>query len=160
MTVVCDSSVASLELPEVVLGLLREQASMYGRLEGLARAQGSLVTCDDVGPLLSLLADRQKLAERLTHVAGRLAPVRKVWPLYRPRFSDEQRAEADRLVGEAGERLQRVIERDENDVRILSGKKQTVADSLRATQSSRQAIGAYRAPKGETARPARLDEGC
>ncbi len=67
------------ESAEEVLVLLRRQAQLYGRLEALAETQKSLVTGDDVGPLLSLLAERQKLSDALMQVAGRLAPVRRSW---------------------------------------------------------------------------------
>ena len=159
MTTANDTT-AALETPDTVLQLLREQASMYGSLESLASAQRSLVTGDDAGPLLSLLADRQKLSDGLARLAGRLAPVRRDWSSYHSRFTPGQREEADRLVDEASARLQRVIERDEQDAHILSGRKQMVARALRATQSTRQAISAYRVPNHGSGRLDCVNEGC
>ncbi len=140
--------------PEDVMSLLREQSSLYTRLEGVSARQRSLVTEDDVGPLLALLTDRQKLSEQLQRIATRLAPVRREWDSYRTRFTPKQRAEASRLLSEAGQRLRQLIDNDEQDARVLSGRKQAVARVLQTTHSTSQAISAYRAP---TDRSGRLD---
>jgi len=137
-----------------VLHMLREQSRLYDELEALARRQRTLVTDDDIGPLLSLLADRQKLSERLVLLGARLSPIRREWPRYRERFSSQEREEADRCLGEASAALQRVLDRDARDARILSGRKQSVAAALEQAQSTRQAISAYR---GGTVSIGRLD---
>ena len=69
----------AVEEPEDILGLLREQSALYARLESFAARQRSLVRADDTAPLLTLLADRQKLSVELTRLATRLAPVRRGW---------------------------------------------------------------------------------
>lgn len=137
-----------------VLALLREQCSLYEQLESLARRQHGLVTKEDVSELLSLLAKRQKLSERLHGVATKLAPTRRDWVAFRETLSAAERIEADRLLGDAENRLRRVIEADEQDARVLSGRKQAVAASLRATHVTDGALSAY----GAVARRAgRLD---
>lgn len=142
-----------------VLDLLREQASLYAKLESLAARQRLLVTEEDVGPLLGLLADRQRLSEKLTRLSTRLAPVRREWEACRRCLSPAQRDEADRLLGDAGGRLRRIIESDEQDARVLSGRKQAVATALQATHSTNQALRAYRAPTGRVDRLDCVDEG-
>lgn len=135
-----------------VLTLLREQASLYKRLESFAARQRGLVLGEDSGPLLAVLAERGRLSQQLAEVGSRLAPIRKDWTSYRECLSSEQRAEAERLLHEAGVRLQRVIESDEQDVRVLSGRKQAVADSLSKTHVTSRAIHAYRVADGGTKR--------
>jgi hypothetical protein len=147
-------TVAAVESPEDVLTLLRRQASLYAGLESLATRQRSLVTEDEVSPLLGLLGERQKLSQELSVIATSLAPSRKEWAVYRRRFTPSQRTEAERLLQDINGRLQRIIETDEHDARVLSARKQAVAQTLRATHSTSQAISAYRAP---TSRPRRLD---
>ena len=132
------------ESAEDVLALLRRQAQLYGRLEALTETQKSLVTGDDVGPLLSLLAERQKLSDALVHVAGRLAPIRRSWASSRTQLPPPQRAEADRLVHETGQRLERLIENDTRDARVLFGRRHSVAKALRMTHSTGEAMSAYR----------------
>ena len=152
MRSVDDTPVDAPDLPDGVLDLLREQASLYAKLESMAGRQRSLVTEDDVGPLLGLLADRQRLSAQLTKLSTRLAPVRREWETCRRCLSPAQQAEADRLLSDAGGRLRRIIESDEQDARVLSGRKQAVATALQATHSTSQALQAYRAPTGRSDR--------
>ena len=142
----------SLESTAHVFALLREQASLYERLESFALRQRGLVLGEDSGPLLAMLAERGKLSQQLAEVGSRLAPIRKDWTSYRERLSSAQRAEADRLLHEAGARLQRVIESDEQDVRVLSGRKHAVADSLSKTHATFRALHAYRVADNGTKR--------
>lgn len=135
-----------------LLTLLREQASLYMRLESFAARQRGLVLGEDPGPLLAMLAERGRLSQQLAEVGSRLAPIRKDWTSHRERLSSEQRVEAERLLHEAGVRLQRVIESDEQDVRVLSGRKQAVAESLSKTHVTSRAIHAYRVADGGTKR--------
>jgi len=154
-TVVANEAV---EKPDEILGLLREQSALYARLESFAARQRLLVREEDTAPLLSLLADRQRLSAELTHLATRLSCARRGWATFRERFSTSQRTEADALVSDAAQRLRRVIESDETDARILSVRKHSVAADLHAAHRVGQAIGAYRPPGGATSGPDRLDE--
>jgi len=146
------------EQPEEVLELLRAQATLYVRLEKFATNQRSLVRDEDAGPLLSLLADRQRLSTELTRVAGRLAPVRERWSAFRDRLSPAQRLEAEGLLQESSQRLRRVIESDEQDARLLGIRKQRVSQELRATHAVGEAILAYGPPRPMARAAQRLDE--
>ncbi len=150
--------VADYEADEV-LRLLREQVALYTRLESFADRQRMLVSGDDPGRLLPLLADRQKLSLELRRVATRLEPVRRNWSGYRARLTPPQRREADHLLNDARARLGRVIEGDERDARILSVRKEAAAQTLRAIHSTGQAITAYREPAKRAARLDCTDEG-
>lgn len=141
-----------------VLELLRLQASLYARLEKFAANQRNLVRDEDPGPLLSLLADRQRLSAELTQVAGRLARARGEWPVVREGLSPAERVEADELVRGASASLRRVIESDEQDARLLSIRKERVKRELRDTHTMGQAIFAYGSKVGSAAGSRRLDE--
>lgn len=130
--------------PQEVLGLLREQASLFAQLERFAGRQRALVASDEVGLLLSILADRQKLSARLTQVARSLDPVRRAWDGFRSRLNPAEREEAERLLRDAGHSLRRVIVGDERDAHLLSVRKQSIAESMKATDSAGRAIRAYR----------------
>lgn len=136
------------------LALLREQDSLYARLEELASRQRLLIRRDDPSPLLTVLADRQRLATQLLQIAERLEPVRRSWPDYRAGLSAAEQQEADCLVGRTQARLRRMLEGDENDARWLAARKQTVSDRLRSIHNTGEAIQAYRVP---TAQASRLD---
>jgi len=145
--------------PNGILELLRLQAKLHAKLESFADRQRALVTGSDVGPLLSLLADRQKLTDQLVRVGDGLAPVRRDWAAVRERFTPDERAEAEQLLAETQERLKRMIEGDESDARLLSARKQSVARALRATHTTSQAVSAYRSPAGSASRLDCVDEG-
>ena len=139
--------------PDEILRLLRAQATLYSRLERLADKQRSLVAKDDAAPLLALLGDRQRLSSDLQKLAAHLEPIRQDWNRQHARLSLTQRREADDLLLDMRARLQRVMESDEQDARVLSGRKQAVAGILRETRASGAAMAAYR-----TAGPARVVE--
>lgn len=144
--------------PENILSLLHEQVEMYGELAGYAGEQRSLITREDTGPLLAVLAKRQEISSRLDDVIRRLEPVRRDWESHRARFDSTQRLEAEDLLADIKSRLRDLIDRDEEDVRILSARKQAVASAMRSTHSSGQALCAYRDDGVATARVTHLDE--
>jgi len=144
MTVVTELTDVTPCSPEEVLTLLREEMSLYRQLEADALRQRSLITGDDLGALLTLLADRQRLSVELRRIGGRLAPIRRDWQVYREGLTASQRVEADRLIADIADRLRRVIKSDEEDGRLLSARKQATAQQLRATHSTRGALSAYR----------------
>ena len=159
MTTATDTRTGTPDAPDDILGLLRQQAGLYARLESCAARQRSLVTGDDVGPLLALLGDRQRLSEQMTRLGERLAPVRRNWSRHRQELAPADQAEAERLLKETQARLQRVIEGDERDARVLSVRKEAVARTLRATHTTTQAISAYHLPSNHSGRLDCVDEG-
>jgi len=129
--------------PARVLGLLREQAALFVKLETLAGRQRALVAGEAMEPLMSVLADRQRVSTRLAEISGLLKPVRRLWQSYRARFDVAQRAEADRLVIRTRESLERLLQGDERDARILSARKQRVANLLSEMNTVGGAVEAY-----------------
>lgn len=158
MTSATATSVVSSE-PGDVLDMLRRQGALYATLEGLAERQRVLVSREDVTPLLSLLADRQRLSQELMEVGKRLAPIRKRWVEHRQRLAPAEQQEADQLLRSSSDRLSRIIESDEHDARVLSGRKQSVGEALGKTASTGRALSAYRASAGSERRAERVDEG-
>ena len=144
---------------ESVLGMLRTQALMYARLESFARQQRRLVSAEDAAPLLAVLADRQRLAAELAPLGAALTPIRRHWELYRGGLTAPEREEADRLVAETAACLQRVIESDEHDARLLSARRTLTMRELQSTRTGGSAMAAYRpVAEAEMARRGRLDE--
>jgi len=142
-----------------VLALLREEAALYERLQVCADRQRSLVARDDLSPLLALLADRQALSVELTRIGECLAPVRRNWREYRKNLTEPEREEADELVACIEKRLRRAIESDEEDVRLLQARKQSVSQALQAAHSTGQALRAYRVPSPAPRRIDHVNEG-
>jgi len=139
-----------------IVPLLRQQASMFAKLERFALQQRMLVEQEDTRPLLELLAQRQKLSSDLAQVSQRLAPVRQGWTVFRERLCAGDRDEADALLDQMRLSLSRVIESDEQDARSLAVRKQLVRRDLnnsRAMGAAACAYGTRPVPTGH-----RLDE--
>ncbi len=141
--------------PGRIIEMLRAQASLYRRLEECADRQRRLIVEDDSSRLLQVLGERKRLTDLIAAIARRLAPVRQAWPRWRDSLAPAARSEADRLVDESSASLRRLIERDEQDCRVLSVKKEATARLISATSSGARAISAYRAPRSQEGR---LDE--
>ena len=127
--------------------LLRAQAELFGRLETLAVRQRDLVTSDEAEALLDVLNTRRALAAELAGVVQRFEPMRRDWRAVRGRLSDADRVEADGLLNDIRDRLRRVMDGDERDVRLLSARKVMTAAGLRATAGAGEAVSAYAAPQ-------------
>ena len=133
--------------PDAVLGLLREQRSLYTELESLASKQRSLITGDDPTRLLELLAKRQLIASSLSKVAQRFEPMKRDWEAIRAGFDSNQRLEAEHLLDDIRVHLRRVIDGDEQDARLLSARKEATAGALRKSHSNQSALNAYQTPR-------------
>ncbi|MCH7704903.1 MAG: hypothetical protein IIB61_07315, partial [Planctomycetes bacterium] len=70
------------------------------------------------------------------------------------RLADTDREAADRLVKEAGARLETVMASDDRDVQLLSAKKEDTARRMRTNHARGAAVSAY---AKVTDRPPRLD---
>ena len=152
------STQKTLHAPERLLNLLREQAALYAQLESLAGQQRTLISADDTGPLLSILARRRKLSSRLGTIAAGLEPIRRNWPEIRERLTSNLQIEAQNLWNESKQSISRLMEGDEQDARLLSARKETVRRELRATHSTAHAITAYKNPPDGVPGTRRLDE--
>ncbi len=156
MTIAISHTDYDVQTTEGFLTLLDREAALYAKLESYASKQRSLITRDDTGPLLALLADRQKLSTELAQIGATLAPIRKRWETYRTGLSDADRTEAERLFGETARRLGHIMEVDEQDARMLQARKQVTAQGLRARHSAGVALSAYDGPHRDGGR--HLDE--
>lgn len=141
-----------------VLELLQEQAALYERLEMLAGKQGAMATQDDPEPLARILAARQEVTEALVRVGDTLAPVRRNWASFRGRMAPDQQRNAEELWQRIPVHLSRVRQRDEQDIRLLSARKQIVQGMLKSTHVTKQALSAYRVRMPKPTRVIHVDE--
>lgn len=158
MTITHKSTVKDIHVPQRLLSLLREQASLYMQLEQLAEQQRTLISADDSGLLLSVLAQRRTLSARLGSIANGLEPVRYHWPEIRERLSSDLKIEAQNLWNQTRKSIDRLMKSDEQDVRLLSARKESIRRELRSTHSTTHAITAYKSKPDELSGMGRLDE--
>jgi hypothetical protein len=133
---------------EGVLELLRRQVNLYRRLETLSQQQRNQISSDDPQPLLRLLADRQRLTDALVETSRRLAPFREKFSAVRAALETGEREEVDRLLKEAGQRLDRILRADQDDAKLLAARKVRASTALSQTQVGRRMLNAYAPPSG------------
>jgi len=131
--------------PTETLALLTEQRDLCRRLSGFAQAQHSLITGNEPERLLTLLADRQQLLDRLSLVGTRLRPLQQNWRAVREGLSGHQAQMADALIAEVNQLLAGILHADETDAQLLSAKKNATAQAMGEVSRGRQAGAAYAA---------------
>lgn len=143
---------------EQVLEMLRDQQRLFAKLESVAEHQRTLITRHDAVSLLSVLADRQRISAKLGELSKRFEPVRARWGAHRDRFDHAQRDEARQLLADIKGRIGRVMEADEQDVKLLSVQKQVAATAIRSAHLRSAAMAVYRAPAASVGARSRVDE--
>lgn len=151
------SGINDTSLPQRLLSLLREQVSLYGRLESLAAKQKECVSDDDTGPLLDILTRRRTISTRLGAIATGLRPIRAHWPEIRDQLVEVHKMEAEKLWEVTKQSLGRLMAGDEQDARLLSARKESIRRELRETHTSTHALSAYR-NRTNVVENSRLDE--
>lgn len=126
-----------------VLSLLHRQVDLYRRFESLADRQRNLIAEEDSQPLLRLLADRRKLIDELTVMSDQLEPYRANWSTMRESLTPDQQGTAEQLLREAGKCLERIIDGDNADVKLLTARKTRTATAVSEVQAGQRMLAAY-----------------
>jgi hypothetical protein len=142
---------------ERVAALLTEQRDMYRQLSRLADQQRGLITGNETERLLAVLAERQRLVERLTATGRELKPLQANWSSVRDSLSPQQAGDVDALVGEVKALLTEILERDEADTALLSARKSETSQAMGTLQVSRRAGTAYAASVGAAGQSSGMD---
>lgn len=130
---------------ERVAVLLREQRDLYRQLSRLADQQRGMITGDDPERLLAVLAERQRLVDRLTGLGRELKPLQANWRQLREHLSAEQAGSIDALVTEVNALLSEILRKDEADTALLSARKCETGRAIDNVQAGRRAGTAYAA---------------
>jgi len=128
-----------------IASLLAEQRDLYMQLSQLTEKQRGLITGDEPERLLTLLAQRQQLIERLQTVGRRLKPYQANWRQVRGRLPESDGRRIDGLVGEINTLLAGIMKQDETDAALLSARKGETHRAIGTVQTGRQADRAYTA---------------
>lgn len=126
-----------------LLQLLEHQGVLYRRLATLAERQRAMVVADDPQPLLTVLAERQRLVEGLVGLNQKLAPYRRHWTRVYGVLDGSARQRVDELVNEANQTLSAILSRDGQDCATLNLRRQTAAVGLAALDAGHRASTAY-----------------
>lgn len=154
----CDRPTETRLASSRVLELLREQAAAYAQLARCAERQHDLIHKDDPGALLRVLSERRGLMDRLESVATALRPVREDWATHRAALSPGDAREADRILDRVCSIIRTLSDRDTEDIRLLTAKRQATAAALHSTDTGQRALGAYRSAASDSPRAGHLLE--
>lgn len=135
-----------------LVDLLKQQNELYRRLRVLADRQKTLVTEDEVQPLLVLLAERQRLVDGLVELNRQLAPYRADWTARYGRLDPATRKQVAALLEEANAALGTVLQGDQRDSAALEARRQDLGGRLSKTDAANRASMAY-ASAGGRGRP-------
>ncbi len=138
--------------------LVERQVELYGHLEKLVEKQRELVSLDDPKPLLSLLAERQKLTEALSAVARQIGPLSVQWDRVREQLSPSRRSHCEAMLRRVRQYLHDIIAADGQDVLRLEVRKKNVVDELSGLATRGAMLSAYGQRTGVPATMDRTDE--
>jgi hypothetical protein len=127
-----------------LLRLLGEQRDVFRQLDHLAQRQKTLIIEDDPQPLLDLLAERQRLVNRLVRLTQQNTLHRQRWPDLGEAMSLEDRRQADALMVDINGMLEDILAADARDCEALAGRKNALAGELNEAQVGQRATKAYR----------------
>lgn len=129
-------------LPEVI-GLLDEQRGNFRALDALGRQQSKCVGAGETDRLLSVLAEKQKLVERVQVVNGRLSPFMSDWTARVAALPERSRVLLRTHTDELESLAKEVHARDDADRAALESQSRVISDELATTARARGAARAY-----------------
>jgi len=125
--------------------LLAALCETYERVSLLAERQRTLITGDTPEELLNVLAERQKLLDRLNVLTQQLAPYRENWATVRQQLTADEGQHVDQLVGQMETLVGSILKSDERDTQLLAARRGSSAHAMAEAKSARQAKAAYHA---------------
>jgi|GEM_PF-6566214 len=132
-----------------VLIMLEVQKKLYKQLLELAEGQYDLIEKNTPEALLRVLADRQKVLSKITKVDMDLKSFKQNREEILSQYSVEDRDLVNNLLSEIEDVLREVLENDQRDAQLLSGKKDQVASEIKKAKSGSRYNKAYAASYGD-----------
>ncbi len=136
-----------------ILDLLERQVRLYRALRRLVDRQRPMIVRDQTAPLLTLLAERQKLTAELGTLSAQLNRYRQDWARVREALSTPQRERAERQIGEVEQMVRGLLETDEADARLLGARKAATRQAMGELAVGHRAAAAYQQASHSTSRP-------
>ncbi len=133
------------ERSDRLIDLLKQQRECYGELKRLAQNQRQLITDQNPEALLTILAERQRLVDRLASLNKALQPFRQEWSETYTLMNDDRRLTVRRMLDEINTLLGSILVTDAEDSRLLAAGKENIRTQLVTTTTGRMANSAYAA---------------
>ena len=128
---------------ERLLSVLATQRDLYRQLHHLSEQQRRIISLEDPDHLLTVLAARQKIIDRLQGISDVLAPLRENWETIARALPADRTAQVDAVLGEIRDLLAGIMECDESDGQRLSARMVDTGRQLQSTDRQRQANTVY-----------------
>lgn len=125
------------------LEALRLELTLWSQLAELAQAQHEAVEQGNSDRLLSVLASRQRLVDRLCEHQTRTAQLRSAWGAHLGSLAPAQRQQAVELARQLQSLADAVRQADERDTRALADQRQDVVEQLASLRVGSSASRAY-----------------
>ncbi len=128
---------------DALAALLDQQIVLYSELDALGAEQSRHVAGGETEQLLSVLARRQGVVERLTRLSGELEPYAERWDTLLPTLEAARREQLRERTDRIDELVRTIAERDEADRRTLESNRDTASGELNRVNTQRSAHSAY-----------------
>ena len=128
-----------------VIAALQEQVTCYQRLAKLAEQQHEHVQQSSTEALLDVLARRQEVLDQVSRLEQTIVVAKRRWGEYVGGLRSDQRAQAERLMGETRRLLEEITTSDRNDALILQQRKLNLGKQISQASAARQINRSYAA---------------
>ena len=128
-----------------VIAALQEQVTCYQRLAKLAEQQHEHVQQSSTEALLDGLARRQEVLDQVSRLEQTIVVAKRRWGEYVGGLRSEQRAQAERLMGETRRLLEEITAADRNDALILQQRKLNLGKQISQASAAKQVNRNYAA---------------
>lgn len=123
--------------------ILSEHESLYERLDALSERQSTLIDQEKTDELLGVLAERQRVVDRLLAVGEDLKPFQPRWDELMTRIDSDRREVLRARVESIQHAAQRVSERDDHDRARLAAQRKSLSEEIAGVNKSRVGLNAY-----------------
>jgi len=137
---------------EALLGALRAQVEGYRKLARLAEAQRRFVQTNQTEHLLDVLRQRQAVLDDIVAAERVVGPAKRAWAETAGGLSADDRAAAERMLGETRQLLERITASDRDDAVALQQRQLTLGRKIGKAKAAkainrRYAVAAYGSPR-------------
>jgi len=136
-------AVAARPWQQELLDLLQRQQQMADQLVQLAQSQASLIADSHTDGLLELLTRRQAIIDDFTSSQSQLTELTRGLDQRLELVPPADRDRIKSLIGEIGQRLALILDRDEQDQASLRTHRSQIKQELSSMGTARQARHAY-----------------
>lgn len=139
-----------------IMDALTEQVACYRRLSKLAMIQHDHIQHQRTEELLTVLHQRQAVLDQLAALEKQIAPAKANWPHYLSAMPEPSQKQAESLLAETRQLLEKITSADRNDVMVLQQRKLNIGRQIRNATAARQVNRTYSTAAYGAARP-RMD---